>query len=142
MKRFTSVINGDCHCGNITFEFRTNIAPDALVVRNCQCRFCRAHGAATARDPNGLASINARDSDAVTLYRFATKTTDFVLCSFCGVYVGATVTYEGQTYATLNMNITTLNTTDATPIVHDDELSERRIARRVNSFTPLVDYPF
>ena len=51
------------------------------------------HGAATARDPDGEASIKAREADLITLYRFATNSTDFILCANCGVYVGAAITF-------------------------------------------------
>ena len=86
--------------------------------------------------------MKVHDPEAVALYRFATKTTDFIICSICGVYVGAAVTVAGQAYATLNMNVTDLEAMNATPIVHYDEPSALRVERRVNSFTPFVNYPF
>ncbi len=142
MDKFRTTICGECHCGNLSFEFNTNDSPDNIVVRSCQCHFCKAHGAATARDPNGLASIAARVPEMVALYRFATKTTDFVICSKCGVYIGAVVTVEGRAYATLNMNASNLAAMKVTPIVHDEESNRIRIERRVKTFTPLLNYPF
>lgn len=140
MKDYKSTIHGECHCRNISFEFNTDIAVDDLIVRTCQCRFCRAHGAATARDPDGLVSIKVQNAKAVSLYRFATNSTDFVICSICGVYVGAFITHEHCVFATLNINATNLNFAVATPSVYDDESSEKRIERRIHSFTPVIDY--
>ncbi len=76
------------------------------------------------------------------LYRFATKTTDFLLCSQCGVYIGAVVTDEGRAYATLNMNVSNLRPFKVSPIVHGEESNRQRVERRVKTFTPLVNYPF
>lgn len=137
-----TTIKGACHCGNISYEFRTVFTPATLFIRNCQCSFCRAHGGATARDPNGTVAITARDPELVTLYRFGTKTTDFVLCGRCGVYVGAVLSHDGKKYATLNMRLSSLDTGKAEPIVYDDEPAEDRVARRIELFTPVIEYPF
>lgn len=142
MDRYRTTISGECHCGNLSFEFKTNNSRDKLLVRSCQCRFCKLHGAATARDPNGLASIAARVPEMVTLYRFASNTADFILCSKCGVYIGAAVTVKGRAYATLNMNASDLGPMKITPIAHGEETNRLRVERRVKTFTPLVDYPF
>ncbi len=140
-KRFTT-IEGSCHCGNLSFEFNTVFPPDTLTIRSCQCSFCRAHGAATARDPDGTVRIKARDPEFMTLYRFGTKTTDFLLCANCGVYVGAVITHDGKQYATLNMSLSSLDVRRAEPIVYDDESRAVRVARRVQLFTPVVECPF
>ena len=142
MSKFVTKIDGQCHCGNIRFEFETNIDPDELVIRNCQCRFCKLHGAATARDPKGRAKILADDLGWLKLYRFAMETTDFVLCQNCGVYVGAVLTQGKNKYATLNMNLTDLNTDNAEPITYKDEPIESRVSLRAKIFTPLVECPF
>jgi hypothetical protein len=140
-KKYT-IIDGACHCGNITYEFKTVFTAESLIIRNCQCSFCKVHGGATARDPDGTVKINARDSDLVTLYRFGTKTTDFVLCARCGVYVGAVLTHKGKQTATLNMRLSSLDTSNAEPIVYDDEPAEDRVARRMELFTPVIECPF
>lgn len=141
MKKYASNIKGHCHCGNIHFEFETNIPVDKLIIRNCQCRFCRLHGAATARDPEGRVVLRVDDLESVKLYRFETESTDFVLCDNCGVYVAAVVTDEGMKFATLNMNLTSLDISNAEPITHGDEPANSRVEKRVKSFTPLVSSP-
>ena len=137
-----TTIEGACHCGNISYEFRTVFRPESLVIRNCQCSFCKAHGGATARDPNGTVAITARDPDLVRLYRFGTTTTDFVLCGRCGVYVGAILSHGGKKYATLNMQLSSLDTSQAEPVVYEDEPAEDRVAHRMDLFTPVIECPF
>ncbi len=142
MSQYISKIEGQCHCSNIRFEFETNINLDNLAIRNCQCRFCKLHGAATARDPNGRAKILVDDLDSMKLYRFATESTDFVLCKNCGVYVGAILTLGKDKCVTLNMNLTQLNTENAESITYEDETVESRVSKRAEIFTPLIDCPF
>lgn len=142
MRQYTSKINGQCHCGNIQFEFETDIDLDQLTIRNCQCRFCKLHGAATARDPEGSARILVKDLGSVNLYRFATESTDFVVCKNCGVYVGAVLTHGADQCVTLNMNLTHLNTDNAEPITYEDESVESRVSTRAARFTPLIECPF
>jgi len=142
MSNYASNIKGKCHCGNVGFEFETNIDIDDLPIRSCQCRFCKLHGAATARDPNGRATFFVDDLGSLKLYRFATESTDFVLCKNCGVYVGAVLVCGDNKFATLNMNLTLLKTDNAKPITYGDEAAESRIATRAEIFTPIVKSPF
>ena len=142
MTQYVTKIEGQCHCSNIRFEFETNINQNDLAIRNCQCRFCKLHGAATARDPDGRAKILVDDLGSINLYRFATESTDFVLCKNCGVYVGAVLTHHGRKCVTLNMNLTNLNTDNAVPITYEDEPVDSRVSKRAEIFTPLSDCPF
>ena len=48
-----TVYKGACHCGAVTVELETDTAPATIDVRECQCSFCRAHGAESASDPAG-----------------------------------------------------------------------------------------
>ncbi len=137
-----TVITGSCHCGNLGFEFTTVHTPQSLTIRACQCSFCRGHGAATARDPCGSVRIRAGNPDAVTLYRFGTGSTDFVLCGICGMYLGAVISKDGKRYATLNMRLTGLDVGRAEPVSYDDEDVAERVARRVELFTPVAECPF
>lgn len=70
--------------------------------RACQCGFCRKHGARTVSDSGGSATVTL--GGAVLRYRFATKSSDYLVCARCGVYVGALAEIDGATYATLNLN--------------------------------------
>lgn len=90
---------GRCHCGVIRAEFET---AESLSPRACQCGFCRLHGARTVSNPDGAAVLHV--AGPVIRYRFGTKTTDYLICAGCGVYVAATAEIGGQLYVTLNLN--------------------------------------
>jgi hypothetical protein len=90
---------GQCHCGAIRFQFETE---NPLAPRACQCGFCRKHGARTVTDPEGSAALML---GAETIrYRFGSRTSDYLICGRCGVYVGATAELNGRLYVTLNLN--------------------------------------
>ena len=80
---------GGCHCGNLSVRLELTRAPAEYYLRSCACSFCRAHGTRTVSDPDGLFEIRARDWALVELYRFGTRTADYLVCHQCGVYVGA-----------------------------------------------------
>ena len=46
-------LSGSCHCGQVHVAIRTKVEPEAIVLRECQCGFCRRHGAKTFADPAG-----------------------------------------------------------------------------------------
>jgi hypothetical protein len=72
---------GGCHCGEVKFEVR---APGDLEVLDCNCSMCARsaylHLIVPARDFRLLAGANA-----LTEYRFGTKTARHLFCSRCGV---------------------------------------------------------
>lgn len=124
---------GQCHCGAIRVAFET-AAP--LAPRACQCRFCRKHGARTVSDPDGAATLTL--AGPVLRYRFATKSSDYILCAVCGVYVGALAEIDGQAYATLNLNAFDDPRLDleATPVSYDGEDAAAKGDRRRARWTP------
>jgi hypothetical protein len=135
---------GGCHCGNVRYVLDTALALDALPRRACQCSFCRRHGAVSTSDPAGRVSFTLRDPALLTRYRFGLKTADFLVCARCGIYVGATFTEEGGTWAVLNANA--LDDADAlrqpdTPMDYDGETPAQRGARRKARWTPVVSIP-
>ena len=82
---------GHCHCRALGFTFDTD---RPLAPRACRCGFCRKHAARTVADPRGSALLDL-GADVVR-YRFGTRTTDFLICGRCGVYVGAAAELGGQ----------------------------------------------
>ena len=90
---------GGCHCGALTVEFETAIAPEAMEVRACQCRFCRKHGSHAVSDPAGQVRLTVREEPVVQRYRFGLATADYLLCGRCGVYVSAVLEQDGRHYA-------------------------------------------
>jgi hypothetical protein len=125
---------GQCHCGAIRVEFETG---KPLNPRACQCGFCRRHGARTVSDPDGAAVLTL--GGPAIRYRFATMTTDYILCARCGVYVAATAEIGGRLYATLNLNAFDEPRLDlaAEPFRYDGESAAAKAERRRAAWTPL-----
>ena len=126
---------GGCHCGAVRVVFESRSDPDRLPVRACQCAFCRAHGARTAADPEG----RVRFEGPFRRYRFALRTTDFLLCPYCGVYLGALYAADGGAWATLNVNCLADRASfaaDPEPVSYEGESAEDRGARRRARWTP------
>jgi hypothetical protein len=131
--------HGRCHCGAIAFTFETARAPREWAIRACQCGFCRAHGARTTTDPAGSVSFEIADPAKLTRYRFGTRSSDFLVCAECGVYVAAVLTTPRGQFATLNTN-TIQDAADVpqpTPVSYDDESPAERSARREARWTPV-----
>jgi hypothetical protein len=127
---------GACHCGAVTAVFETGLDPADIEVRADQCGFCRRHGAKTVSDPAGRLTLAFSDA-AVERYRFGTRTSDFLVCRSCGVYMAATI--EG--FGVLNVvgaDIAVLAGRDARSVDYDDESAEARLARRRRRWTPLT----
>jgi hypothetical protein len=126
---------GGCHCGAVRVVFETAIAPEALLVRACQCSFCRAHGARTASDPRGRVCF----SGPLRRYRFGLRTADFLLCPQCGVYLGALYADGDGAWATLNVNCLAerkLFPAAPEPVSYESEDAATRGARRKARWTP------
>jgi hypothetical protein len=79
---------GGCHCGNIHVLLRLSKPPEDNPVRTCACLFCRSHNPRMISDPMGLLEVSADDWSLVELYRFGTRTADFLICRRCGVLRG------------------------------------------------------
>ena len=134
------VFDGRCHCGNLSVTFETLKQARDFQVNACQCSFCRRHGARTVTDPEGSARFDAEDPDKLTLYRFGFKTADYLVCGNCGGYLGAVMTEDGKSWATVNVN----NLEDreafgetAQPVSYDIETESGRRARRRARWTPV-----
>lgn len=125
---------GQCHCGalRLIFESARPLAP-----RACQCGFCRRHGARTVSDPEGSALLTL--NGPAIRYRFATQTTDYLICARCGVYVAAVSEIGGCLYATLNLNAFDDPRPDlaAEPFSYEGESAEAKAERRRAAWTPL-----
>ncbi len=124
---------GQCHCGAIRVRFET---AKPLAPRACLCGFCRKHGARTVTDPHGSATLAL--GGAVLRYRFATKSSDYLICARCGVYVGALAEIDGASYATLNLNAFDDPRPDleAAPVSYDGEDADAKADRRRARWTP------
>jgi GNAT superfamily N-acetyltransferase len=138
-RRAVNRLRGSCHCRALGLVFAPSGDLRALEVRACQCSFCRRHGSRTATDPAGRARLIIRDPSSVERHRFGTRTTDFVVCARCGVYVGAFIGEGEQIFATVNVNAMDDRASfaaEAKEVRYDGETADARVARRMRVWTP------
>lgn len=73
-------------------------------------------------------------------YRFGLKTADFLVCSGCGVYVGAQIETPRGAFGIINtlaMTPRPAGLVAAVPADYDSEGSSERLSRREQRWTPL-----
>lgn len=129
-----------CHCGAVGFAYRTGLAPEAWPIRACQCSFCRAHGALSTSDPEGLLQFVEHTPNKLHRYRFGQKTADFLLCRECGTYLGATMQSASGSFGIINVRVlhSVLNRLrEPEPMHYDKEQSADRRMRREKRWTPI-----
>jgi hypothetical protein len=129
---------GRCHCGAVGFEYRTAKAPAEWPVRECQCSFCRKHGACYTSDPAGSVRFVHTNTGDLSRYRFGHGTADFVFCGRCGGYLGALTEEGGQAVAVLNLRAFDPQPEGLPapqPMVYDGESIAERDARRSARWT-------
>lgn len=79
----TNIRTGQCHCGAVRFE--ATLSDGFNSVRRCTCSYCRMRGAvAVTAGTGGIKFLQGED--ALTSYRFNTKTAQHFFCSHCGIY--------------------------------------------------------
>jgi hypothetical protein len=98
-------MRGGCHCGNILLELQLTNEPGSYHPRACDCAFCRKHGAAYISDAQGSLRILIKDQSRSGTYRQGNELADMLLCTHCGVLVGALYRTEGRIYATVNVKV-------------------------------------
>ena len=120
---------GGCHCGNIQVRFETEITPDEFIPRACQCSFCRKHSTRALSDPSGHIHLTVKSGDVLSRYQFGTKSTEFLVCTNCGVYVSAYMPDGDRAYANVMANA--LHDCDAFgPGIATDLSSEEKEGKR------------
>jgi hypothetical protein len=131
----SDAFSGQCHCGRVRVGFRAS-KPD-LQVRACQCGFCRRHGAKNVTDTDGFAEITSDGS--LTRYHFGLMSSEALLCSGCGVYIGSALVADGITRVTLNAQgllMQPFAAADAEPVDYSGETLHERLDRRRAKWTP------
>jgi len=131
--------SGHCHCGNLEVAFTSAKPAHDLVLRCCQCSFCRRHGARCTSDPAGTVAIMVHDPALLLRYAFGLRTAEFLVCGRCGTYMGALMATDGGAVATINVN-----TFDqphplqgaGVPVSYEAESEVERRARRAAGWTP------
>jgi hypothetical protein len=129
---------GSCHCGAVTVEFETDIPPEAMEIRACQCGFCRKQHSEALSDPSGRLKIRV-DAESLDRYCFGHGRADYLRCAKCGIYLGAvTETDDGLRGFILTriLDDSALFTRKAVPVNFDGEPDRDRQSRRAAKWTP------
>ncbi len=135
-----SAWRGRCHCGAVGFEYSTAKPTAEWPVRECQCSFCRKHGACYTSDPAGSVRFVHADAGALSRYRFGQHTADFVFCGRCGGYLGAVTEEAGRALMVVNLRALDPQPDklpSPQPMSYDGESAGDRNARRFARWTPV-----
>ena len=73
--------SGRCHCGAVRFTAR--LSDGFQSIRRCTCSYCRMRGALMVM-ASGVRLTHGEE--ALTSYRFHTRTAQHFFCSRCGIY--------------------------------------------------------
>lgn len=131
--------DGSCHCGALTVVFETAQDPGRMPLRQCGCTFCRKHGATAVTDPSGTLEVRIGAAQHLSRYVFGLRTSEFLVCSRCGVFVAAICRVDGAMFGTLNLNVLEERaafTQLPSPVDYDAESVEDRLSRRKRAWTP------
>ena len=99
------LLNGKCHCGNITFELEWEGDPAEIPARACDCSFCIKHGGVWTSNPKSRLLVAIRDASLVSKYAFGSRTATFHVCSRCGAVPLVTSDIANHLYAVVNVNV-------------------------------------
>ncbi len=137
------LINGSCHCGNISFKLAWEPEPLEIAARACDCSFCTKHGGVWASCRTGALKVYVADPSLVSKYSFCTKTALFHICSKCGIVPVVTSQIEGRIYAVVSVNAfeglddSLLKRSSASFEAEDEET---RLARRQKNWIANVEF--
>ncbi len=137
------LVNGSCHCGNISFKLDWRPEPTEIPARACTCSFCTKHGGVWTSCPTGSLEVEIRDPSKRSRYTFGTKTANFHVCSICGAVPLVTSEINGRTYAVVNVHA--LDGLDPallrqSAVSFEDEDENVRLARRAWGWIPDVHF--
>ncbi len=137
------LINGKCHCGNISFVLRWEPEPSEIPARACTCSFCTKHGGVWTSCPTGSLGVNIAEPLSVSKYAFGTKTATFHICTNCGVVPVVTSKIEGRLYAVVSVHAFEGVDPSLQRLVSatfEGENEQARLARRARNWIGNVEY--
>jgi hypothetical protein len=131
------LIDGKCHCGNITFVLDWPGLPSDMTTRVCSCSFCVKHGGVWTSNPHAKLAVTLQRTGAVSKYAFATETAAFYVCAGCGAVPFITSEIADRVFAVVNVN--TFENFDSShlrrqAVSFDGEERESRLARRLRNW--------
>lgn len=137
------LINGKCHCGNISYVLQWDGEAPEIPARACGCRFCVKHGGVWTSHPSASLTVTIADPDAVSQYEFGTRTARFHVCSRCGAVPVVTSEIAGRLYAVVSVNA--MEDIDGSSLRRgnvnfDSEDVATRLARRERNWIPDVRF--
>lgn len=135
------MFHSSCHCGNLKAELETQLRPDELTLRSCQCSFCTRHRSRTVTDKNGRVRIRVSDPELLSRYQWNLRTAEFLVCKRCGNYLGCAMRTEIGWVASLNANLFAESaqlTQTPLEVNYDGETPDARRRRRADSWTPTI----
>ena len=132
-------MEGACHCGRISYRFRSRQWPAEFRLRECGCGYCVRFRGIYASDPHG--ELDLALAGPVIKYVQGTGTAEFYVCATCGIMPAAVSRIEGSDYAVVNARCADAFApylASAEPVNFDAESTEQRLARRVRSWISTV----
>jgi hypothetical protein len=101
---------------------------------------CRKHGASYVSDPEARLTLRYRDGSKLSNYRFGHGTSQWVICSRCGVLVAVLCEIEGCLHAVIRVQSITTNFHPRREVVtnFDSETVEERLGRRARTWIGTV----
>ena len=137
------LINGRCHCWDISFCLTWQPDPAFIPANACGCSFCIKHGGVWTANPRGVLKVSIKDSARVSRYAFGTRTAEFHVCVQCGIVPVVTSRIDDRVYAVVNIN--TFEDFDTSLLRHaatnfDGEGTDSRLARRQRNWIGDVEF--
>jgi hypothetical protein len=137
------LIQGKCHCGNVSFALTWEPDPVEIQARACGCSFCTKHGAEWTSNPSAALKVIVKDTSLVSKYAFGTGAAEFHTCAHCGIVALVTSRIDGTLYAVVNVN--SFEGVDRSlirrlPMTFDGEEKDARRARWKRNWVANVEF--
>jgi hypothetical protein len=135
---------GSCHCGDLRIVFITDLHPQDVIRRTCDCAFCSKHGVSYVSDPEGRISLFASHPGMVWTYRQGSNLAEFLSCTACAVLVAATYRHPNGLYGAINANCLDQSPQlgECVPTHPTPQTAEEKRSRWQSLWTPDVEIAF
>jgi len=137
------LIQGKCHCGNISFSLTWEPEPAEIPARACTCSFCIKHGGVWTSNPRGALEVLIKEPSLVSRYAFGSRTAEFHICSRCGIVPVVTSRIDERLYAVVSVNAfegVDQSLLRRAPASFDGEGDDTRLARRQRNWIANVKF--
>jgi len=137
----TTIIEGGCHCGNVSYIYKTEAEINKIPLRKCGCSYCSKQGAIYTSDPNGKLIVKIKSNKYIKYYQFSSKQVNFVFCTKCGVMPLSTTKINEKLYALININTLNenINKSSITEADFSKETINESIERRKSKWISTIE---